>query len=270
MNLSDISTQLLYTTVPLWVERAHGSSFGTAFLFSIEMKNRPGESIPFMVTNAHVVDGARRGLIEVTQREGDQPARGKRIRVDFGADILSRYVDSANDLAAVPIGGVINSLEKEGRGAFFRTIDASLVPASDVWEGLSAIEEVTFIGYPSGLYDQHNSSPLVRRGITATPPWNDYANTPSFLVDAGVFPGSSGSPVFILNRGAYSTGNGLAIGSRLFFVGILSESIVRREATVPDVFLGLGKALKSTVVLSFLKGVATQLAPALESSSAEA
>ena len=57
-------------------------------------------------------------------------------------------------------------------------------------------EEIVFIGYPSGLRDEHNSTPLIRRGITASPIWNDFGNDPIFLIDAGVYPGSSGSPVF--------------------------------------------------------------------------
>jgi hypothetical protein len=36
-----------------------------------------------------------------------------------------------------------------------------------------------------------------RRGMTATPPQLDYCGRPTFLIDASVFGGSSGSPVFL-------------------------------------------------------------------------
>ena len=90
----------------------------------------------------------------------------------------------------------MNELESSGRPVFFRFITSDLVPDQSTIDELAAVEEITFIGYPSGLYDEHNVTPLVRRGITATPAWNDFQGEPTFLIDAGVFPGSSGSPVF--------------------------------------------------------------------------
>ncbi|MFR3321383.1 MAG: hypothetical protein ACLTSZ_09905 [Lachnospiraceae bacterium] len=79
-------------------------------------------------------------------------------------------------------------------------------------EYFAAIEDITFIGYPSGLYDSVNKLPIIRQGITATPIWNQFNGENVFLIDAGVFPGSSGSPVFIYNHGSYPTKDGIAIG----------------------------------------------------------
>ncbi|MFQ5794878.1 MAG: hypothetical protein ACE5JP_07500 [Candidatus Bipolaricaulia bacterium] len=200
MNLNDLSTQLLYTTVPIWVEYAE-------------------------------IDG----------------------------EFLIRHMDPRNDLAAVPIGSLLNQMEVSGRYPFYRAITPDLIPERDVLENLAAIEEITFIGYPSGLYDEHNVTPIVRRGITATPPWNNFRGQPAFLIDAGVFPGSSGSPVFLLNQGSYSSGGGLVVGSRLLFLGVLSESIVRSESKDQQVFLGLGKVIKSYQVRLFAEEVVERL-----------
>jgi hypothetical protein len=73
----------------------------------------------------------------------------------------------------------------------------------------------------------------------------------SFLIDAGVYPGSSGSPVFLFNQGSYSTNDGITIGSRLMFIGVISESFVRN--TPQESFLGLGKVINSRVTLDYLK-----------------
>lgn len=56
------------------------------------------------------------------------------------------------------------------------------------------------------------------------------APTPKFLIDASVFPGSSGSPVFIYYTGSYpdKAGN-LYAGSRMFFLGILAQVFQRTE-----------------------------------------
>ena len=44
-----------------------------------------------------------------------------------------------------------------------------MIPTISQVEELSALEQITFIGYPSGLYDDYNKTSLIRQGITATP-----------------------------------------------------------------------------------------------------
>jgi len=58
----------------------------------------------------------------------------------------------------------------------------------------------------------------------------DFENTPCFFIDASVFGGSSGSPVFLLNQGMYSDKSGMTnIGSRCFFVGVIASVFFRRQ-----------------------------------------
>ena len=80
-------------------------------------------------------------------------------------------------------------------------------------------DEILFIGYPNVLYDKRNFSPIVRTGIIASSPSDDYyfneiyrnnyylrskevipEKLSGFLVDANVFGGSSGSLVFTKPR----------------------------------------------------------------------
>lgn len=93
----------------------------------------------------------------------------------------------------------------------------------------------TCTGYPSGIYDRQNLIPIIRRGTTATPAYLDYNGTPTFLIDASVFPGSSGSPVLIVNEGSYRRGNELVIGSRTLFLGVVSSVLVRYETGAIEV-----------------------------------
>ena len=58
----------------------------------------------------------------------------------------------------------------------------------------------------------------------------DYSGQKKFLVDASVFPGSSGSPVFLFNPGYYyEKPNVLHVGTRIMFLGILTEVFFREE-----------------------------------------
>lgn len=252
MNFNDLGTQLLFTTVPIWTELANGGKCSaTAFIYNVPIPGKPEQSVPLLVTNCHVVNGAKRGLIELVERIGDQPNREKRVRVEISADALGQHVNPELDIAIIPLGPTLNQVEAAGRPAFFRSITPDIIPTADALSQLSALEDIVFIGYPSGLRNDVNASPLIRRGITSTPVWNDFEGRPVFLIDAGVFPGSSGSPVFILNQGAYATKEGLVVGSRLLFLGMICQSIARNDDG-KKTFLGLGEVVRSPSLRDFI------------------
>ncbi len=64
--------------------------------------------------------------------------------------------------------------------------------------------------------------PIIRKGITAFHPGIDFNGESYGLLDITSYPGSSGSPVLIYNQGAYPTQNGITIGNRGVFLGILT------------------------------------------------
>lgn len=255
MNLKDLSTQLLFTTVPIWVRKSAGNTSGTAFIYNIPMENEPNRSIPFLVTNHHVVEGALESVIELVERNGDVPLMQRRVRAQIEPSVLLARVDAQLDLAVVPLGPLLNQLDGAKRPVFFRSIGPDIVPAPEVVEQLAAVEDIVFIGYPSGLRDEMNSTPLIRRGITASPVWNDFGGDPVFLIDAGVYPGSSGSPVFVLNQGAYATKAGLVVGNRLMFLGMVSQTILRNEGST-TAYLGLGRVVKAAAIKSAIDSFA--------------
>lgn len=81
------------------------------------------------------------------------------------------------------------------------------------------------------------------------------------MIDAGVFPGSSGSPVFIYNQSSYPTKDGIVIGNRLLFVGIISETMIRDEKDNKS-YLDLGKVINSVTmfkeVINFINKIQQQ------------
>jgi len=260
MNLNEISTQLLYTTVPIRAQRSDGTEVGgTGFYYSVPLEGQPSRQVPFVVTNFHVVQGARSAVLEFVEREKDLPKLGSAIRAAVPAEALGLHVSERLDIAVIPIGGFLSQMDAAGRPVFMRSIAPSLIPTPEQWNNFAAIEEVTFVGYPSGLYDSKNFVPLARRGITASPPAVDFQGDPAFLVDAEVFPGSSGSPVFILNQGAYTVPTGLALGNRLFFMGVLGQTIIRTESADRSTYMGLGRVTKSPPIREFLDQVMSKL-----------
>lgn len=257
MNLKDIFTQIIFTTVPIWVEKSDGKMMvGTGFFYLKKINDTT--SIPFIVTNAHVVKDANKGYISLIKSQNQIPSLPEKVTAEIPGPMLMKYVDSKDDLAIVPIGPILNQLSQSNINVFFRSIDQSIIPDEDTVSKLSAVEEITFIGYPSGIYDRKNNTPIVRRGITATPIWNNFDGKRTFLIDAGVYPGSSGSPVLIINSGSYSTDNGIIIGNRIIFLGVVSNTIQRTE-TSSNVYLGLGEVIKSSVLKDYVDDVSKSI-----------
>lgn len=245
MNIDDISTQLLYTTVPIYAKKNDGSlSSGTGFMFSIREDDIT--SIPLLITNYHVLENSVAGFVELHIGENGMPTN-KSTRIQFDDTIIGSNKLGNLDLIAVPMAATLMDLQNKNIDIFFRSVDQKMIPTNEQCENFAAIEDITFIGYPSGLYDERNKISIIRQGITATPIWNNFRGEKAFLIDAGVFPGSSGSPVFIYNQGAYPTKDGIALGNRLLFVGIISQTMLRDNTTGKS-FLNLGKVINSNAM----------------------
>lgn len=257
MNINDLGTQLLYTTVPILINKEGNTiSTGTGFIFSVTNKEE-NVTIPMLITNYHVVKGTSSGCFEIHLAENNLPTK-KTVRVSFNRDIISNNKLGDLDLIAIPLASTLNDLAKRDIAVFYRTVDQNLIPSEEQVSALSALENICFIGYPSGIYDGVNKLPVIRQGITATPIWNDFNGEYKFLIDGGVYPGSSGSPVFICNQGAYSCNSGIVVGSRLYFVGIISNTY-QREDTTSKAYLNLGVVISSRAFLDELKKLIDRL-----------
>lgn len=257
VNINDISTQLLYTTVPIYARKTDGSiSSGTGFIFSINETETT--SIPMLITNYHVLENATAGFVELHVSEEGNPSMEKSVKVQFDQSIIGGNKLGDLDLIAIPLASTFNEFQSKGVSLFFRSVDQNLIPTEEQFNEFAAIEDVTFIGYPSGLYDDKNKISIVRQGMTATPIWNNFKGEDAFLIDAGVFPGSSGSPVFIYNRGTYPTKDGIAVGNRLVFVGIISQTILRDNSTGTE-YLNLGKVINSRAMYKELQAFVKKL-----------
>lgn len=110
--------------------------------------------------------------------------------------------------------------------------------------------EVLFVGYPDNRYDTHNNLPLLRKGYIASMPKVDFNNKKEFVIDAQVFPGSSGSPVYA------------AIDNSYRMIGVVSHTMIKygQVQTFPTAssygvqqILGLGIVIKSTRLRELLQ-----------------
>ncbi len=224
-----LADQMFYSTVHIESVAPTGTSTGTGFL--VLYSKADGTSIPVLVTNKHVLQGARSVSFTLAgAKEGEPMPTGTRITiVDFGDESWFGHSDPRVDVATMPFAHVLQKMSDSGAPAFYRAFGSDLLLTRDQADQLDSIEGVTFIGYPNGLFDTASMLPIARRGQTATPIFNDYEGLPAFLIDASVFPGSSGSPVMIFDRGSFTTRDGTThIGSRLYLAGVIAAVHTRR------------------------------------------
>ena len=95
-------------------------------------------------------------------------------------------------------------------------------------------DDVIIIGYPRGYYDHVNLFPIVKAGIIASRWGAHFDGNPYFLIDAKLFPGSSGSivvskPIDIVVKGGQLLFNE---EKQFAFLGIYSSRPVQRSAPI--------------------------------------
>lgn len=219
MRVETPAEQLFFTTTIITGLGIDGSTWtGTGFIYTVSTTRG---TVNFIVTNKHVLAGASEIILQFVRDNGGQPAYGQAAKVWIAPFDESRWFGhpvEGVDVAVLAFGEVLDGMVAAGHSPFFRALPESLVPSAEVISGFDAMERVTFIGYPAGLFDTANLTPIARQGFTATPIALDYEGLPQFVIDAAVFSGSSGSPVFLYDRGMIVDRSGnVTIGSRLFY-----------------------------------------------------
>ena len=229
--------------------------------------------MPAIVTNKHVIAGAKKGRFIMTLAEGDgNPIQQSHHTFMFDSfeQMWIPHPESNVDLCSMPIAPLLEAANNEFKKLFYVSLDKSLIPSNAELEDMVLMDEITMVGYPNGIWDQVNNMPIFRRGITATHPNLDYNGKPEFLIDAACFPGSSGSPVFLYNQVGYATkSGGMTIGpGRLKLLGVLyagpqhtvsgevkiitipTQNVPIAISTIPN---NLGMVIKATKLEAFEK-----------------
>ena len=209
---------------------------GTAFL--VQSKNRF-----YLVTANHVVNSRYDLWYCFTAKDGKiMGIDFKFVEDEIGAEWNSfpQY-----DLAIITVGFA------EGRDDV-RTIPLELLMPSDE---VSLGEDVYFLGYPLGLVDPNDITPLVRKGMIA----RKSKIQKKIIIDGYSTGGSSGSPV-ILKPQQFTPGGGLRIGGfakKPSCVGMIQGHIPHPDN--PDENTNLCNAVPSEYILKALESIGALL-----------
>ncbi|OCW93954.1 hypothetical protein A9168_09575 [Macellibacteroides sp. HH-ZS] len=237
MEVKSIYENLIFTTVRIETVLNNGTiSTGTGFVF--EYSNNTKQYL-FIVSNKHVIKDAIIGKLEFNKAINGEPDLGNKHTLII-TDFEKRWIGHSNpdiDIAITPFAPILKDLMSNNINIYFRSIPETLIPHKSIINDIDAVEDVIIIGYPNGIYDKKNLLPIVRKGITATPANIDFEGLPTFIIDASIFPGSSGSPVFICNIGSFTKKgtNDLYAGSRLMFMGIVASVFIKQDVNTIEV-----------------------------------
>ncbi|WP_323600717.1 trypsin-like peptidase domain-containing protein [Pseudomonas putida] len=228
MEVTTTSEKLFFNTVKIATRSGDGtkSGTGTGFFYNHRVGDR---EIPFIVTNKHVVEGWHFGGFSFIPDAGGKPDLGKTLVHNLPNDQWSSmwvgHPDPQVDIAVCAFQPLLNEIvQKTGTGPFFAFSAQDQIPTDEQIAQMDAFEELVFVGYPNGVWDQFNLLPVMRRGTAASPLQVDFEGKPKFVIDASVFGGSSGSPVYLLDKGFHADRNGtIYASSRFFLLGVIAE-----------------------------------------------
>lgn len=269
MNKMSLSEMITYSTVLIHCKYSNGESgSGTGFIIDLCPNKENNTCVPAIITNDHVVANSIETVFEFCcADENGKPIDDKSCKIILrGDNTWLHHPDSSVDLRCLGLADLLRELKKNNTKIFYIPLETNLIPKHKNLDELSAMEDVVMIGYPIGLSDTYNHKPIIRRGITASHPKKDYQGKKETLLDMACYPGSSGSPVFILNKGAYITREGITMGSRVYLLGVLygghefNAQGVLQFANLPNtpvpvtrIPINLGIIIKAERILEFEK-----------------
>lgn len=215
MKPESISERMMFNTVRLETS----SGMGTGFFYKFAVGN---VKYPAIITNKHVVNYKQDENVKfhLHLQDGDNESNSS-IEIQLHAHW---YFHSTKDLCFTLVNPVFERVKEAcGKNVFYKAVDANVLATNEKLKELSALEELVMVGYPIGLADTRNNYPIFRKGYTAAHPAVDFNEDGIGLVDMACFPGSSGSPVYVLNEGSYRDKHGNAYfgPSRVLLLGVL-------------------------------------------------
>ncbi len=240
-------------------------SFGTGFFVFRPLKGDKGHVL--LITNRHMLptEGSDQ-FIRIRVAVG--PAEKPSVRfvevpvVGQNGKYLPNvrlHPEQGFDVAVV---NVTDTIVKEGIRAAWIPLDLFATREQLKNENITVGDEIFLLGYPGAIFDARNVSPILRTGVIATVPLEGYAfndmlrdrfglpdRIDGFLIDANVFPGSSGSIVVLKQQPTTIGSDGQTVISAAkkipYVLGIVSSSIL-----ISDPALGTTQRMGLGIVYS--------------------
>jgi len=245
MIANKFEEQIFFITTKITI---NDSLIWTGFLVQAPLDDWSQKWVLLLISNKHVFDNPQ-GKIEFNfnRKKEDESVDLGNIHTFSGKDfsaIYTEHPDKNVDLACINASIIAPQkiyYKNITMDAFADFNEELLIPWADV----------RFIWYPENRFDQVNNLPLLRKGYIASLPKIDFNDQKQFVIDAQVFPGSSGSPVFT------------KINNQFRFIGVITQTMIKhwKLETIQTVntgiwiqqILGLWLVIKSAQVKELIQ-----------------
>ena len=231
--------QIAHITAKITIQIENKTGIGTGFFYSASLNDGTNRAIRLLISNKHVfLEPKGRLIISLNRKKEDGTPEFGNIKTfdqDGFAEAYFVHPDPEVDLACINVSKI------DQTDVFYKFLGKNLLKPID-YEKIVPGSDVIFVGYPENIYDVANNLPLIRKGWIASIPDVDFNGKGQIVIDAQIFKGSSGSPVFVAWDGKYS------------LLGIVSQTIIRHSQlqTLPtnmssvgvEEILGLGIVIK--------------------------
>lgn len=209
----NVSEKMMWSTYPLATQKGAA----TGFVINRKDARAPGGVLPVVFTSAHVLETVGRGPLIIGIRKLDENGEIQAALLAFnppGARGKERFYvrHPQHDLAAFALHLPEEVAE---RAQMSSCVDQRML-AHDGKRLRSGVE-VSFLGYPEVLPGTEGGFPVLRSGRVASYPVGTSQAHGRFLINADVYPGDSGAPVFVTQ------------GGRPRLVGMISQRISPEE-----------------------------------------
>ncbi|MBX7207339.1 MAG: serine protease [Verrucomicrobiaceae bacterium] len=186
------SEKMMWSTYPMGSEKG----MGTGFVVLRRDRSAPGGSVPVVVTAGHLLDAIGRRPFFIGARMPDAKGDAQVALIEFkpprdNARFFSR--DARHDIG-------VFELRIPPEFASQVSMPSFLSDAMRTGRRLRAGEEVSFVGFPEVLPEMEGAFPILRTGRVASYPVGVAAAEGVFVINADVYPGDSGAPVFVTGR----------------------------------------------------------------------
>lgn len=204
------------------IENKSYGNIGTGFFYMapVPMDDGKDRAKLLLISNKHVLLGAQeksnpKGMltIKLNRKKADgTPDFGNVRTFDHNEYefVLFTHPDPEVDLACIDVSRITHT------DAFLMHLNQDLLKPIN-YEKVVVGRDVIFVGYPANYYDKVNNLPLIRKGTIASIPHVDFNGKGQIVLDAQIFPGSSGSPVFVDWNNKYS------------LLGVISDMVTRNS-----------------------------------------
>jgi len=128
MEVKTVAEQLFFTTVRVVTEDAEGEQYvGTSFFLAYQNGDKVD---PFLVSNKHVVQGAKKGTLTFIKAENGRPKLGKGLAIDIDdfEKFWHGHPEPDVDVAVAPVERLLEHIKVNDADIFYRFITSDIIP----------------------------------------------------------------------------------------------------------------------------------------------